>query len=72
MAAITKETECYYIVHPLDDVEEQKCDAEALGPMAMTPSVRISLFALRGYLILMGVLVLYHVLDLAGLFHHLG
>jgi hypothetical protein len=32
----------------------------------MTTSVRLSLMALRGYLILMMLLVLYHVLDLAG------
>jgi hypothetical protein len=36
--------------------------------MRMTGSVRYSLFALRGYLVLMMALVLYHVLDLAGLF----
>jgi hypothetical protein len=72
MAAITNETECYYVIHPLDDVEEQKCDAEALGPMPMTRSVKWSLLSLRAYLILMGLLVLYHVLDLAGLFHHVA
>jgi hypothetical protein len=36
--------------------------------MKMTPAVRLSLIALRGYLVLMMVLVLYHALDLAGLF----
>jgi hypothetical protein len=35
--------------------------------MPMTASVRYSLMALRGYLILMMLLVLYHVIDLAGL-----
>jgi hypothetical protein len=60
-----------YVVHPLDDVREAKCDAELLGPMPMTASVKLSLLALRGYLMLMGLLVLYHVLDLAGVFHHL-
>jgi hypothetical protein len=34
--------------------------------MSMTPSVRISLMALRGYLVLMMLLVLYHVIDLSG------
>ena len=34
----------------------------------MTTSVKFSLMALRGYLILMMVLVLYHVIDLAGAF----
>jgi hypothetical protein len=34
----------------------------------MTPSVRLSLLALRAYLIAMGLLVLYRCLDLAGAF----
>jgi hypothetical protein len=34
--------------------------------MPVTPSVRLSQMALRGYLILMMLLVLYHVLDIAG------
>ncbi len=58
----------YIVVHPLDDVLEEKIDTEALGPMPMTASVKWSLLSLRGYLILMFVLVLYHVLQLAGLF----
>ena len=57
----------FAVVHPLDDVVEDKVDTCALGPMPMTPSVRLSLMALRGYLTLMMLLVLYHVLDLAGL-----
>jgi len=36
----------------------------------MTTSVRLSLLSLRAYLVLMIGLVLYHVLDLAGLFGH--
>lgn len=64
---------CYYLVHPLDDTPEKKCNPSGLGPMPMTRSVKWSLLALRGYLIVMGVLVLYHVLDMAGVFsHHLG
>jgi hypothetical protein len=58
----------YLVVHPLDDVQEQKVETEHLGPMRMTPAVRLSLLALRGYLVLMTLLVLYHVLDLAGVF----
>jgi hypothetical protein len=57
----------FAVVHPLDDVVETKVDTSTLGPMPMTPSVRLSLMALRGYLILMMLLVLYHVLDLAGI-----
>jgi hypothetical protein len=58
----------YVVVHPLDDVEEQKVDTSSLGPMAMTTSVKVSLIALRGYLVLMVLLVFYHVMDLAGVF----
>jgi hypothetical protein len=60
----------FYVVHPLDDVLEEKCNADDLGPMPMTRSVKWSLMALRGYLVLMGLLVAYHVLALAGL--HVG
>jgi hypothetical protein len=60
----------FLVVHPLDDRPEEKIDTTNLGPMPMTPSVKYSLFALRGYLVLMMVLVFYHVLDLAGLFGH--
>jgi hypothetical protein len=58
----------FLVIHPLDDIQEQKVETKHLGPMRMTPAVRISLLALRGYLTLMMLLVLYHVLDLAGVF----
>ena len=58
----------FLVVHPLDDAPEQKVDTSALGPMPMTVSVKLSLMALRGYLVLMMLLVLYHVMDLAGAF----
>jgi hypothetical protein len=58
----------FVVVHPLDDRPEQKVDMENLGPMPMTTSVRVSLMSLRAYLVVMMVLVLYHVLGLAGLF----
>ena len=61
-------TNYFVVVHPLDDRPEEKVDTGNLGPMRMTPSVRISLLSLRAYLVLMMVLVFYHVLDLAGLF----
>ncbi len=61
------ESDCL-VIHPLDDVQEQKIETKHLGPMRMTLAVRISLLALRGYLVLMTLLVLYHVLDLAGVF----
>ena len=65
-------TNHFVVIHPLDDVPEQKVDIENLGPMKMTPSVRISLLSLRAYLVLMMLLVFYHVFDLAGLFGHHG
>jgi len=58
----------FVVIHPLDDAPEQKVDTAALGPMPMTASVKVSLMALRGYLLLMMLLVLYHVIDLAGAF----
>ena len=58
----------YFVVHPLDDQPEEKIDTSTLGPMPMTLSVKLSLLALRGYLILMVLLVGYHCLDLAGVF----
>jgi hypothetical protein len=62
----------FVVIHPLDDVREEKVDTENLGPMTMTTSVRISLLSLRAYLVLMMTLVFYHVFDLAGLFGHHG
>ena len=62
--------EYFRVVHPLEDAPEQKCVSEALGQIAMTPSVRLSLKVLRGYLFLMTAMLLYHVLDLAGVLKH--
>ncbi len=59
-----------YVVHPLDDLPEEKIDIEALGPMPMTRAVRWSLLSLRAYLILMSVLVFCRVLQLAGVLGH--
>ncbi len=58
----------FVVVHPLDDVAEEKVDTTSLGPMPMTRTVKLSLMALRGYLLVMGLLVAYHVMDLAGVF----
>jgi hypothetical protein len=59
----------FRVIHPLDDAPEQKCSADGLGHIAMTPGVRISLTVLRGYLIVMTLMLGYHVLDLAGVIH---
>ncbi len=56
----------FRVVHPLDDVAEKKCSSDGLGRMRMTRSVSLSLFVLRGYLIVMTLMLVYHVLDLAG------
>jgi hypothetical protein len=56
---------CYLVVHPLDDYLEEKLKSDHLAPLEMTPTVRLSLFALRAYLILMIILCFYHVIDLA-------
>ncbi len=65
-------TKAYWVVHPLDDLPEAKRDVSALGPMPMTPGVRLSLLALRGYLILMAVLVTYRFVGLAATLQHLA
>jgi len=71
MATMTNElTNRFVVIHPLDDEPEEKIDTESLGPMEMTLTVRLSLLSLRGYLVLMMLLVFYHVLVLAGLFGH--
>ena len=62
--------EGFRVVHPLEDAPEQKCQTEGLGPISMTRSVRFSLLVLRGYLILMTLLLVWHVLALAGVFHN--
>jgi hypothetical protein len=64
------QTEGFRVVHPLEDVPEQKCVSEGLGQIAMTPSVRLYLKILRGYLLLMTAMLLFHVLDLAGVLKH--
>jgi len=69
LETVVNESE-FLVIHPLDDAPEEKLDTAKLGPMQMTPTVRVSLWVLRGYLIVMTLLVLYHVLDLAGLTRH--
>ena len=61
--------EYFRVIHPLHDEPEKKCSTEGIGRIAMTPAVRISLKLLRGYLLMMSGMLLYHVLDLAGVFH---
>ena len=59
---MVRNQEEFVVIHPLDDVREQKVDVTAVGPMRLTRTGRLSLIALRGYLILMLMLMVYHVL----------
>jgi|GEM_PF-1080098 hypothetical protein len=59
-----------YVIHPLDDIHEQKCTSEGLGLMQLTTTARISLAALRVYLIAMTCIILYRTLTLAHVFTH--
>ena len=70
MATTQNQPEYFRVVHPLEDAPEQKCVSEGLGQIAMTPSVRLSLKILRGYLTMITAMLLYHVLDLAGVLKH--
>ncbi len=63
-------THLFRVVHPLDEVPEQKLSHAHLGRIRMTPAVRISLTVLRIYLLVMIVLVIYRVFVLAGAFGH--
>ena len=56
----------YRVVHPLEDVAEEKCTSEGLGKIRMTRGVKVSLGVLRGYLVVMTLMLGYHVLQLAG------
>ena len=66
--AQTTDTRHLQVVHPLDDVAEEKCSPVGLGRMPMSASVKVSLYALQGYLVLIGLAVGYRVLTLAGVF----
>ncbi len=59
----------FVVVHPLQDEPETKLSTEGLGPLRITRAVRISLVVLRAYLAAMTLMLIYHALDLAGVFH---
>jgi hypothetical protein len=63
--------EYFRVIHPLQDEPESKCESDGLGPIKMTVGVRISLHVPRGFLLLMSGMLLYHVLDLAGVLQKL-
>ena len=73
MAAMINQidTKKFYVVHPLDDIPEQKCNPKNLGRMHMSPTVKTSLMALRGYLVVIVGLAGFHILSISGaLVHH--
>ncbi len=70
MAALMTDTVHLQVVHPLDDIAEEKCSPVGLGRMPLSGSVKVSLYALQGYLVLIGLAVGYRVLTLAGAFGH--
>jgi len=55
----------FTVIHPLFDEPEDKCDVENAAPMHITRSVKISLIALRAYLIIIILLAFYRMLVLA-------
>lgn len=61
-----KKLEYFEVVHPLLDAPEEKRRPENLGPMRMSRAVKASLLVLRVYLISMTLLLLWHILALAG------
>jgi hypothetical protein len=65
---VTQDMTQFRVVHPLDDVAEKKCSNDGLGKIRMTRTVRVALRILRGYLVVMTLMLGYHVLDLAGIF----
>lgn len=63
-----RDSELLTVIHPLDDEPETKCSTEGLAPLELSRSVKVSLMVLRVYLTTMTLMLIYHVLDLAGIF----
>jgi hypothetical protein len=58
----------YVVIHPIHDKLEEKVDVSKMGPMKMTPGVRLALMSLRAYLVVMVGMVAYRFMDMAGVF----
>lgn len=58
------------VVHPLADIAEEKRSPAGLWEMPMSVSVRVSLHALRGCLVLIGLIVGSRALSLTGVLDH--
>ena len=63
---MNQEAQGFRVIHPMDDIPEQKCSSEGLGRIQMTLATRVSLSVLLTYLILMALMLLYHVVSLSG------
>ncbi len=57
----------YAVIHPLDDVQEAKHDGHELGVMKLNLGAKVSLVALRVYLIAVLGLTVFRVISLLGL-----
>ena len=55
----------YYVIHPLDDEPEEKCDPSKLGPLKLSRGERFALYVMQGYLVVMLMLAIYRIVDLA-------
>lgn len=62
MSDVTMQSGLLPVIHPLDDVREQKLFRPELGRIRMSAGVKLSLLALRGYLASMILLVAWRVL----------
>ncbi|MCL5256385.1 MAG: hypothetical protein M1319_01125 [Chloroflexi bacterium] len=70
--AMNHEGKCLFeVVHPLFDKPEEKCRPEGLPPIHMSKVGKFSLIALRGYLVLMFLLLIFRFLTMAGSFTQL-
>ena len=70
IATQTQDQAPLYVIHPLDDVPEEKRTGEGLGQIHMSGAIKASLVSLRVYLMLIMALAVYHVMDLTGLLGH--
>lgn len=62
MSDTTIRNALFPVIHPLDDVQEEKLYRPELGRMRMTLAVRVSLMVLQGYLASMLLLIVWRVL----------
>ena len=58
-----------YVIHPLDDVPEEKRSPDGLSTMRLSPVQTVVLLGLRSYIVVMLVLVASKMMTLAGWLH---